>query len=244
MPNWNGIERAFTQGLALDLPPVAVSFADTVPADVRKFEGAVPSSCTFWKLAATAPARQGAFYTVPADHQNCPIGAHTHNVPQADGGAMLKQMLGMMSGMGYVKMEEVPGIPRWSKSPAAVVYARLGETPRTPDVIIFACRPTAAMYLGEAARSAGAASSLPPLPRPTCMAIPAAAANGATMSLGCIGNRVYTGVGDDHIYMMVRGADAEKIAGALGGIRDANEKLAAFHSERRPGLTKGDAARA
>jgi uncharacterized protein (DUF169 family) len=140
-------------------------------------------------------------------------------------------------------MEEVPGIPRWPASPAAVVYARLGETPRTPDVIVFACRPTAAMYLGEAARAAGAASSLPPLPRPTCMAIPAAAATGATMSLGCIGNRVYTGVGDDHIYLMVRGADAEKIAGALGGIRDANAKLAAFHRDRRPGLTKGDAAR-
>src|SRR2546423_1625587 len=169
MPSWSELEQTFTQSLSLDVAPVAVTFSDTVPTDVKKFQGSVPSGCTFWKLAATAPARQGAFYTVPADHQNCPIGAHTHNVPQADGGTMLNEMLGMMAGMGYVKMEEVPGIPRWPTSPAAIVYARLGETPRTPDVILFACRPTAAMLLGEAARAAGVASSLPPLPRPTCM---------------------------------------------------------------------------
>ena len=69
MPNWTDLERAFTQGLGLDVPPVAVTFADAVPTGVKKFEGSVPSGCTFWKLAATAPARQGAFYTVPADHQ-------------------------------------------------------------------------------------------------------------------------------------------------------------------------------
>jgi hypothetical protein len=34
------------------------------------------------------------------------------------------------------------------------------------------------------------------------MAIPAAAAHGTTMSFGCIGNRVYTGITDDHIYLM------------------------------------------
>src|SRR5687767_2223458 len=172
MPTWNDLEQTLTRHLKLDRPPVAVTFCDAVPAGVRKFEGSVPSGCTFWKVAATAPPRQGAFYTVPADHQNCPIGAHTHNVPQADGGKMLNDMLGMMAGMGYVKMDEVPGIPRWSRSPAAVLYARLGEAPRDPDVIVFACRPTAAMYLGEAARAIGAASTLPPLPRPTCMAIP------------------------------------------------------------------------
>jgi uncharacterized protein (DUF169 family) len=244
MPNWDQLERTFTQRLSLDVAPVAVAFRDAVPAGVRKFEGSVPSGCTFWKLAAGAASRQGAFYTVPADHQNCPIGAHTHNIPQADGGAMLTEMLGLMASLGYVSMDEVPGIPRWPTTPAAVVYARLGETPEAPDVILFACRPSAAMYLGEAASAVGAASTLPPLPRPTCMAIPAAAAGGATMSFGCIGNRIYTGLGDDHLYVMVRGADAERIAGALDRILSANAQLTTFHTDRRPGLTTGDAARA
>jgi uncharacterized protein (DUF169 family) len=156
---------------------------------------------------------------------------------------MLNEMLGMMAGLGYVAMEEVPQIPRWPRTPAAVVYARLGETPLAPDVVIVACRASSAMYLGEAARAAGAASALPPLPRPTCMAIPAAAAHGATMSLGCIGNRVYTGIDDDHVYLMVRGGDVERVASALGRIVSANEQLTTFHRTRRPGLTSGDAAR-
>jgi len=244
MPNWTELEQKLTRDLKLERAPVAVTFCEAVPAGVRKFDGSVPSGCSFWKIAATAVAGQGAFYTVAADHQNCPIGAHTHNVPQADGGKMLNEMLGMMAGMGYVKMEEVPQIPRWARTPAAVVYAWLGEAPLAPDVVIFACRPSAAMYLGEAARSAGATSALPPLPRPTCMAIPAAAAHGATISLGCIGNRVYTGIADDHIYVMVRGADLEKVAGALGTIMNANAQLTTFHETRCPSLTKGEAARA
>jgi hypothetical protein len=97
------------------------------------------------------------------------------------------------------------------------------------------------MYLGEAARAAGAASALPPQPRPTCMALPAAAAHGTTMSLGCIGNRVYTGVADDHVYVVVRGTDLEAVVGALAGIVNANARLMAFHQSRRPGLTSGEA---
>ena len=157
---------------------------------------------------------------------------------------MLNEMLGMMAGLGYVKMAEVPQIPRWPRTPAAVVYARLGEAPLAPDVVIFACRASAAMYLGEAARSVGAASAMPPLLRPTCMAIPAAAAHGATMSLGCIGNRVYTGIPDDHVYMMVRGADLGNVADALDGIMNANAQLTTFHQTRLPTLTSGEAGRA
>src|SRR5207247_8950653 len=85
-------------------------------------------------------------------------------------------------------------------------------------------------------------SGSPPLPRPTCMAIPAAAAHGATMSLGCIGNRVYTGIDDDHVYMMVRGADLERVAGGLDGIMHGNAQRAAFHRTRRSDLTRGDAS--
>jgi uncharacterized protein (DUF169 family) len=241
MPDWQALEARLTELLSLDRAPVAVTFCDSPPVGVRRFEGSVPSGCSFWKVAATAPAGTAAFSTVAADHQNCPIGAHTHNIPQADGGKMLDEMLGMMAGIGYVRMEEVPQIPRWPRTPAAVVYARLGEAPLPPDVVVFACRPSAAMYLGEAARAAGAASALPPLPRPTCMALPAAAAQGATMSLGCIGNRVYTGVGDDHVYVVVRGTDLEAVVGALAGIIDANAQLTAFHQSRRAGLTTGDA---
>lgn len=43
----------------------------------------------------------------------------------------LTQTLGFMTGIGYVRMEEVPKIPRLPRTPGAIVYAPLGDTPVT-----------------------------------------------------------------------------------------------------------------
>ena len=110
-----------------------------------------------------------------------------------------------MAGIGYVRMEEVPSIPRLPQPPAFIYYAPLGKAVVPPDVVIAGGRPGPLMRLQEAAARAGAASSLPLLGRPTCMALPAAMAHGSVMSAGCIGNRVYTGLGDDELYLMIPG---------------------------------------
>jgi uncharacterized protein (DUF169 family) len=91
--------------------------------------------------------------------------------------------------------------------------------------------------LAEAATRAGVVSNLPLLGRPTCMAIPAALANGAVASSGCIGNRVYTDIGEDELYMVVRGADLERIATEIDTIQSANKILTQYHQERRRTLT-------
>src|SRR5207253_3875712 len=114
--------------------------------------------------------------------------------------------------IGYVRMEEVPGIPRLSRTPSCVYYAPLTAAVVDPDVVIAAGRPAPLMRLQEAAARAGAASQLPLLGRPTCMALPAAMAHGSVMSTGCIGNRVYTGLGDDELYLMIPGAKLEAVA--------------------------------
>src|SRR5260370_25089941 len=103
----------------------------------------------------------------------------------------------MMFELNYVKPEEVPRIPRWAKGPAGIAYAPLGDSPFAPDVVWFSCKPSAAMLLNEAANRAGIASGAPALGRPTCMALPASLQHGAILSLGCIGNRIYTGLGED-----------------------------------------------
>lgn len=71
-------------------------------------------------------------------------------------------------------MEEVPGIPRLSSTPGAIVYAPLGDTPIDPDVVLFQGPPARMMLLQEATIRAGAAPKLNALARPTCMALPAA----------------------------------------------------------------------
>ncbi len=93
------------------------------------------------------------------------------------------------------------------------------------------------MRLQEAAARAGAASQLPLLGRPTCMALPAAMAHGSVMSTGCIGNRVYTGLGDDELYLMIPGPRLADVAKELEVITTANDTLRQYHEQRRATLT-------
>src|ERR1700758_4204000 len=217
--NWGELERQIVAVTKAERRPVAVTFLDEAPKDVKKFEGSEPSSCSFWRLAA-----QGrTFYTVPQNHFNCAVGAYTHNIPLSpEREKETEQTLKMMFDLGYVKPQEVPQIPRLPKTPAAILYSALGESQAEPDVVLFAARPAVAMLLQEAAARAGVGSGAPALGRPTCMALPAALQHGTISSLGCIGNRVYTGLGEDEMYVVLRGKDLPAVAEALKTISSAN----------------------
>lgn len=234
MENWSELEKLFAARLKLSQRPVAVTFLDSAPLAVSKFSGTEPAGCSFWRLAAAGKA----FYTVPADHFNCAVGAYTHSVQlPPDRVQETEAMLGMMFNIGYVKPEEVPGIPRLPKEPAAIVFAPLGETPVAPSVVLFACKSSSAMLLNEASGRAGASSPLPLLGRPSCMALPAALAYGTVSTLGCIGNRVYTGLGEDDMYIVVPGAKLEAVSEALGIIATANATLEEFARGRQASLS-------
>jgi len=232
--NWSVLETRFVSAVKLERRPVAVTYLERAPDGVKQFEGSEPSGCSFWRLAADGKT----FYTVPEDHFNCAVGAYTHNIAlsperEQETGITLK----MMFDLGYVKPEEVPQIPRLSKTPAVVVYSPLGEAPVAPDVVLFACRPRSAMLLNEAANRAGVASGVPALGRPTCMALPASLQHGAIFSLGCIGNRVYTDLSEDQMYFVVRGQDLQAIAGALEVVNSANAVLSDYAMGRRQKLS-------
>jgi uncharacterized protein (DUF169 family) len=232
--NWSVLETRFVSAVKLERRPVAVAYLERAPDGVKQFEGSEPSGCSFWRLAADGRT----FYTVPEDHFNCAVGAYTHNIAlsperEQETGITLK----MMFDLGYVKPEEVPQIPRLSKTPAVVVYSPLGEAPAAPDVVLFACRPRSAMLLNEAANRAGVASGVPALGRPTCMALPASLQHGAIFSLGCIGNRVYTGLSEDQMYFVVRGQDLQAIADALEVVNSANAVLSDYAMGRRQKLS-------
>jgi uncharacterized protein (DUF169 family) len=227
------LEEKIGGAVKLARRPVAVAFLEAAPAGVTKFEGTEPSGCSFWRLAASGRV----FYTVPENHFNCAVGAYTHNIalsPERE--KETEQTLKMMFDLGYVKPEEVPQIPRLAKAPVAIVYAPLGDAPVAPDVVLFACKPSGAMLLSEAANRAGVGSGAPALGRPTCMALPASMQMGAILSLGCMGNRVYTGLGEDEMYFVLRGADLAAVADALAVITSANAALNEYASGRRSQL--------
>lgn len=220
--NWRELEQRILKVIKAGVRPVAVAFLDAAPEGVKKFEGTQPAGCSFWRLAAEGRT----FYTIPENHFNCAVGAYTHNIalsPERE--KETEQTLKMMFELGYVKPEEVPQIPRLPKTPGAIVYSPLAEAPVDPDVVLFALRPGAAMLLQEAAGRAGIGVGAPSLGRPTCMALPASLQFGAIASLGCIGNRVYTGLDEDEMYVVLRGKDLPSVAEAVHVIGAANAAL-------------------
>jgi uncharacterized protein (DUF169 family) len=232
MSDYARLESSLRDALQLTRRPVAVAFRDAPVEGIARLEGTHPSGCTFWSIAAAGRA----FYTVPEDHYNCPIGSYTHNIPlPPEREGELTDTLGLMARIGYVRMEEVGGIPRLAQTPAITIYAPLGETPVTPDAVIVAGTPSRLMLLHEAATRAGVTTA-PLLGRPTCMAIPAAISAGAASSLGCIGNRIYTGLADDEFYTVVRADQLDAIAAEMATLETANATLADYHRGRRLSL--------
>jgi uncharacterized protein (DUF169 family) len=233
MTDYDAIERQFRDSFVLRRRPVAVAFRDAPPPGVDKFTGTEPSGCSFWRIAGEGRT----FYTVPSDHFNCAVGSHTHNIPlPPDRADELGQTLGFMQGLGYLRMEEVPGIPRLPATPRVVVYAPLGDTPVDPDVVLVAGRPGPLMRVMETVLRAGLASQIPFMARPTCMALPAALAQGTVASTGCIGNRVYTDLGDDELYVAIPGRDIARLADEARTVAAANVSLAEYHRGRRQAL--------
>jgi uncharacterized protein (DUF169 family) len=148
------------------------------------------------------------FYTIPENHFSCAVGAYTHNIALSpEREKETEQTLKMMFDLGYVKPEEVPQIPRLAKGPKAIVYSPLVDAPVDPDVVLFALRPAAAMQYG------------------------------AIASLGCIGNRVHTGLEEDEMYVVLRGKDLASIAEALHVISGRNSAPRDYARGRREQLS-------
>lgn len=231
--NWMELEQRLAAVIKPDRRAVAVTFMAATPSGVTRFAGTEPSGCSFWRLAADGRT----FYTIPENHFNCAVGAYTHSIalsPEREKETELT--LKMMFDLGYLKPEEVPQIPRLANSPKAILYSPLGEATQLPDVALFACKPAGAMLLQEAANRAGVGTGGPALGRPTCMALPASLQHGAITSLGCIGNRVYTGLSEDELYVVLRGKDLAAIADALETIQSANSALRNYAEARRKEL--------
>jgi uncharacterized protein (DUF169 family) len=69
--------------------------------------------------------------------------------------------------------------------------------------------------------------------RPTCAVLPEAINSARTAaSFGCVGNRVYTGAGEDEAYFAIPGAHLAAIEDRLAVVIRANQALEQFHRER------------
>lgn len=218
--------------LALPHPPVAVAFLDSPPEGVAAWQGGpVAAGCVFWKRAQAGEI----FYTTPADHYNCAVGAYTHRIALPEERATeLNETLGLMVQQQYLAMNEVPDIPTLSKAPQYIAYGPMEQVSFIPDVVIVAAQPAQIMLLYEAAVTAGAAPALlNTLGRPACALLPLALSTGiASLSLGCIGNRVYTGLPAAEMYLCVPGSQWEAVTARLTTTIVANQAIETHHRDR------------
>ena len=216
------------QLLNLTSPPVAVAFVSAAPAGVPHVAAVEPAG--YWRRAAAGEV----FYTVADDHKRCPIGAHTHNVTLSP--EEKQELMGLvqtMVGLSYLKMEEVPQIPTRKTPLEVAVYAPLDRAPVAPDVVLVRGNARQLMLLAEASQSAGVSGAGPTMGRPTCAVLPEAINTARTSaSFGCIGNRVYTGAGDDEAYFAIPGAQLAVVEEQLAVIVHANQELEKFHRGR------------
>jgi uncharacterized protein (DUF169 family) len=221
---------ALEQLLNLSSKPVAITFRPAAPPGVAHVAAREPAGCGYWRRAAAGEV----FYTDADDHKGCPVGAHTHNVALSPAESKeLQGLVGTMVGLEYLTMDDVARIPRRARPFGVAIYAPLDRAPVPPDVVLVRGNARQLMLLAEAAQSAGASGAAPTMGRPTCAVLPEAINGGRTAaSFGCIGNRVYTGAGDDEAYFAIPGGRLAAVAERLAVIVRANAELEKFHRAR------------
>jgi len=216
----------------LRLPAVAVSFREEAPAGVERIPAAAAAGCGYWSLAAEGRV----FYTEAVDHHGCPVGAHTHGIDlPPEKAEELQGLVQVMVGLEYLRLEEVPTLPRRGEQFGVAIYAPLAEAPVEPDVVLVRGNARQIMLLTEAAQAAGVHPDSAAMGRPACAVVPQTlqGERGST-SLGCIGNRVYTGLKDDELYFAIPGPSVQPVIEKLATIAHANRALEEFHRARMP----------
>jgi uncharacterized protein (DUF169 family) len=227
---------SLTELLRLTSSPVAITFVDAAPPGVPRVSAVEPAGCGYWRRAAAGEV----FFTIADDHKGCPVGAHTHNVTLSP--AEQQELMGLvqtMVGLSYLRMEEVPQIPTRKTALQVAVYAPLAAAPMPPDVVLVRGNAQQLMLLAEAAQAAGVAGTAAPMGRPTCAVLPETLNSARTAaSLGCVGNRVYTGAADTDAYFAIPGLHLGAVEGNLAVIVRANEELERFHRARAAATTR------
>jgi uncharacterized protein (DUF169 family) len=219
--------------LGLRRLPIKIAFLDAAPTDLPRWSGGpVPAGCVFWDQAMSGKS----FYTLPADHWNCAIGSYTHQIGlPADRAGELDATVSFMVETRYLDRAEVPAIPTLEREPAAVAYAPATSDAFAPDVVLLAASPGESTILYEAALKAGIAETAAgALSRPSCSILPLAAKTGMlAISFGCRGNRTYTELGEDEMYLALPGARWDDFLDRIIEVQRSNLTLGNYYQAQR-----------
>ena len=215
--------------LGLRRLPIKVAFMDAPPAGLARWSGGpVAAGCVFWDRAMEGKS----FYTLAADHWNCAVGSYTHKIGlPADRGNELSATIGFMVETRYLDPAEVPGIPTLDREPAVVAYAPAASDLLKADVVLVAVNPAQSTLLFEAALKAGIAhGSADAISRPSCAILPSAAKTELiALSFGCRGNRTFTTIADEEMYLAIPGSRWEELCDRLIEVQRSNLTMGNYY---------------
>jgi uncharacterized protein (DUF169 family) len=224
------VQTSLSELLRLESAPIAIAFVDAAPAGVPRVSATEPASCAYWRRAAEGEV----FFTTADDHKRCPVGAHTHNVRLST--AEQEELMGLIETMvelSYLRIQDVPQIPKRTTPMQVAVYSPLADAPVPPDVVLVRGNARQLMLLAEASHAAGFAGTGATMGRPTCAVLPQAINSARTAaSFGCVGNRVYTGADETEAYFAIPGPQLQAVEESLAIIVRANDELEKFHKAR------------
>ena len=219
------ISAQLTSDLGLAKPPIQVSYLDHPPQGVTEHPGGSPSVCTFF-----SEGQRSAFYVGIPGHEACEIGAFVLGIaPEGELGNRLMSTIGMMQKEGYLAPGDEGKIPKNATPPKYVAYGPLGSLKMAPTNVLLFAKPRSAMLAMEASSKA-----VPVNGRPMCAVVPTLNQGApVAVSIGCIGSRIYTQMGDDQMVVGIRGDFLEEFARRLRTIVHANEVVATEDSGRK-----------
>ena len=238
MSDYQSQANQLIASLELSLPPIAMAFCDILPANVSSYGGVVPAGCVFWQEAATR-----TFATSTKDHELCSIGVHTHHMsqPSASQQSELQEALRAMSGLDYVRAEEVAAMPVLQREIRHVLYGPLANFPVEPEIVLLFAHAQQGLVLSEAIGRVD--GGLPPaMGRPACAVVPQVCNNErAAMSLGCCGARAYLDELSDSVALWaLPGSKLNQYCEQLDILARANKTLTVFHQRRRIDIAAGE----
>jgi uncharacterized protein (DUF169 family) len=217
------------QILGLRRVPIKIGFLDAAPASLARWsDGAVAAGCVFWDRAMEGKS----FYTLPVDHWNCAVGCHTHKIAlPAERAGELGATVGFMVETRYLDPSEVAGIPTLEREPAVVAYAPASSDAFPADVVLIAVNAAQSTLVYEAALKAGLAhGAAGASSRPTCGILPASVKDQIlTISFGCRGNRTFTKVGDDELYVALPASRWEDFVDRLVEVQRSNLTMGNYY---------------
>jgi uncharacterized protein (DUF169 family) len=237
MSNYQKLANDLMTSLELSLPPIAVAFSDIAPPNIPSYEGVVPAGCVFWQGAG-----KRAFVTSTKDHELCAIGVHTHNMssPSAFHQGELQEALKAMSGLDYVRPEEVAAIPVVQRAVKHVIYGPLSDFPVAPEVILLFAHAQQGLIISEA--TARVDKGAPPaMGRPACAIVAQVINHGhAAVSLGCCGARAYVDALTDSVALWaLPGNKLDQYCEQIVVLAGANKMLTTFHERRKEDIESG-----